>query len=288
MKRNGDTEWQQSLLRRYPAASVGGFPSYAPEVLEGLEPDGYDPRAHAELANLEADNWWFRSRNALIVEAVGRWFPDAPTYLEIGCGTGFVLRGLTEAFPDMAMVGSELFLTGLAETQSRLPNATLIQMDARHMPFREEFSLVGAYDVIEHIEEDLKVLTNIHGALRPGGGLILTVPQHEWLWSLADEQAHHVRRYTRSRLHSVVRSAGYEILWSRSFVSLLTPLMLLSRRAGSDEARQRDPYIDFRIKPSVNRTLERVSSIERSMVRHGVRFPVGGSRILVARKAPST
>lgn len=277
--------WQADLLERYPAHIVDGFPCYARHILEEGQATGYNPASHRELAALEAGNWWFRSRNAMILGAVERWFPEVRTYLEIGCGTGFVLSGISQALPDLHMVGSELFLTGLAETRERLPDVCLVQMDARHVPFINEFALIGAFDVIEHIEDDLGVLRNIHAALHREGGLILTVPQHEWMWSLADEHAHHVRRYTRRSLHTVVENAGFEILWSRSFVSLLSPLMVLSRRGGKEQARHDDPYLDFRINPVLNRALEQVSTAERGLIRRGVRFPVGGSRLVVARKA---
>lgn len=276
--------WKSELLQRYPAPYVQGFPCYAPEVRDQDAPGGYDESSHSVLASLEADNWWFKSRNDLIIYAITQWFPGIQTYLEIGCGSGFVLSGILKALPGLHVVGSELFLSGLAETGERLPDVTLVQMDACDVPFREEFSLVGAFDVIEHIEDDLAALQNMYMALAPGGGLVLTVPQHEWMWSLADEQAHHVRRYTRRTLHTVVEEAGFKILWSRSFVSLLAPLMAMARLHSDEDARRRDPYIDFRINPRLNRALEAVSTAERRLIQRGVRFPIGGSRILVARK----
>jgi SAM-dependent methyltransferase len=59
--------------------------------------------------------------------------------------------------------------------------AVLFQMDARKIPFESEFDVIGAFDVLEHIEEDEKALAQIFHAVLPGGGLILTVPQHRFL-----------------------------------------------------------------------------------------------------------
>lgn len=204
--------------------------------------------------------------------------------MEIGCGSGIVLDAVSKALPGLGIVGSELFTSGLDEARRFVPHIDLVQMDARRIPFNDAFSVIGAYDVVEHIEADDEVLAQMYKAVVPGGGIILTVPQHEWMWSLADEQAHHVRRYTRQGLQDVVTQAGFEVVWTTSFVSLLTPPMMAARLVGDEQKRRDDPYVDFRISATANRLLERVSSFERRMVRAGVRFPVGGSRILVARK----
>ena len=60
--------------------------------------------------------------------------------------------------------------------------------------------MIGAFDVLEHIADDELVLSQMHQAVRKGGGIILTVPQHSFLWSEIDEYSRHVRRYSVSEL----------------------------------------------------------------------------------------
>ena len=67
------------------------------------------------------------------------------------------------------------------------------------MPFQGEFDIVGAFDVLEHIENDELVMQGVRNALRPGGLFLVTVPQYQWMWSALDEIVHHKRRYSRSR-----------------------------------------------------------------------------------------
>nr|VFK12098.1 MAG: Putative methyltransferase [Candidatus Kentron sp. LPFa]VFK28151.1 MAG: Putative methyltransferase [Candidatus Kentron sp. LPFa] len=55
-------------------------------------------------------------------------------FLEIGCGTGFVLSGIAEAFPEAKLVGTDAFSAGLAYAARRVPGAALYQMDARCLP----------------------------------------------------------------------------------------------------------------------------------------------------------
>lgn len=159
-----------------------------------------------------------------------------------------------------------------------------MQMDARQIPFSEEFDVIGAFDILEHIEEDEQVLQQMHEALKPGGIMLLTVPQHAWLWSPVDDYACHVRRYSAQELHAKVESAGFEILRSTSFVSSLLPAMWLSRFAQKCSAKEVDATAEFRISTWLNGMLETILSVEIYMIRHGINFPLGGSRLIAARK----
>ncbi len=98
-------------------------------------------------------------------------------YLEIGCGTGYVLSGVAQAYPAATVVGTEVFSVGLPYAASRVRSAELLQMDARQIPYVSEFDVIGAFDVLEHIDEDELVLNSMFRALRPGGGIAITVPQ---------------------------------------------------------------------------------------------------------------
>ncbi len=138
--------------------------------------DGFDPEGFDALAALEHASFWFRSRNRLIVWTVRHYFPDAQRLLEIGCGTGFVLEGLRRAFPNLSLVGAELHAGGLRHAAKRVPGVELMQFDARNIPFGGEFDVVGAFDVLEHIDADEEVLAEMHTAVRPAGGIVLTVP----------------------------------------------------------------------------------------------------------------
>jgi SAM-dependent methyltransferase len=246
--------------------------------------EAFDAACFSRLAALETGNFWFEARNRLVVWALGRYFASARSFLEIGCGTGFVLAGIQRAFPLLTLAGAEIWSEGLAHAGGRAPGAALFQMDARHMPFEEEFDVIGAFDVLEHIEQDAAVLSEMFRSVRAGGGVMLTVPQHPFLWSRTDEQARHKRRYTRGELVDKVRRAGFEIARVTSFVSLLLPAMALSRWTRG-AARDGDPLPELSIDPRLNGALGGVLAVERALIERGVSFPAGGSLLLVARKA---
>lgn len=261
---------------------IDGFLAYAPEF--AYTGGGFEVDYFAKLAQLEEGNFWFQARNALILWMLQKYCRNFHRYLEVGCGTGYVLTGVAQQFPGVTLTGSEIFTTGLHFAAQRVTSAHFMQMDARRIPFIEEFDVVGIFDVLEHIQEDMIVLAELNKVLKPRGYLLLTVPQHTWLWSPADEYARHERRYSAKDIHQKLKASGFIIKRSTSFVSLLLPLMLASRwRANKNRARF-DPENEFRLLPVINEMLYRIMSVERCLIQAGLDFSVGGSRLILAQK----
>lgn len=265
----------------YTPVTLNGFLSHSPE--HSFHGGGFKPEYFSKLSDLEEKNFWFRARNNIILWALETYQKDAKTILEVGCGTGFVLSGIANTTPDASLTGSEIFLEGLPFASKRVPKASFMQMDARRIPFYEEFDVIGAFDVLEHIEEDKVVLSQLHKALKPGGVLLLTVPQHPWLWSTADEYACHVRRYTKKDIEDKVVINNFVIERSTSFVNLLLPAMLASRR----KKLKKENYNvenELCIPRLINESFYFIMCIEKNMIQLGFNFSFGGSRLIIARK----
>lgn len=261
---------------------IDGYLSFAPELAQ--ENEGFEAYYFDSLAKLEAKNFWFCNRNRLIIWAFNKYFKQAKNFLEIGCGTGFVLSGIENNFPHLNVYGSEIFTNGLNFASQRLTKAQIFQMDARQIPFEQEFDVIGAFDVIEHIQEDDQVLDQMFKATQLRGGVILTVPQHRWLWSQTDEYAHHVRRYTAKELKNKVEAAGFQVVKMTSFVSLLLPLMMISRLKPKKANVKYDVLAEFKISNFLNNTLESILNLELMLIKNGISFPAGGSLLLIAKK----
>jgi SAM-dependent methyltransferase len=278
-KRFDTAGWQCPSCGSQPTSNA--FLLFAPDLAQSN--DGFEVASFDQLARLEATSFWFRSRNRLVIQLIKQSFPTARSLLEIGCGTGFVLIGLRESRPALALAGSDLYEAGLKFAARRLSNVALYQMDCRHIPFEAEFDVICALDVLEHVDEDESALAEMYRAVRPGGGVIVSVPQHPRLWSSGDDYAHHKRRYTRRGLISKVEAAGFRVERATSFVFFLLPLMALSR------ARQRkggiyDPMTEYRVPRAVDRTFEGILEVERWLIQRGVSLPAGGSLFVVAQR----
>lgn len=275
-------QWQCPACRQTPPV-VDGFLSFAPALAAGFA--SYAADAYADHDESAAERgFWSVSRSTLILWALARYFPSASSFLEVGCGAGVVLEQIERAHAGWRLVGCEALHAGLQRARTRLRAAELLQVDARVLPFDEEFDVAGAFDVLEHIDEDLEVLRSMFRSIKPGGGLMITVPQHRWLWSPADSYAGHVRRYTRRELVGALRAAGFQIERVTSFVTLLLPVMAASRVARRIARREYRVQDEMALPPLLDAAFGSVMTIERRAIAAGVPLPAGGSLLAVARK----
>jgi SAM-dependent methyltransferase len=233
------------------------------------------------LNEAERRHFWFVSRAALLGWAVRRYFPRAQSILEVGCGTGSVTAALRQAFPAATIVAGDAEPGGLVYARRTVPSAHFLQLDICRMPLRTEFDVAGAFDVIEHIDDDEAALKAMRAAIRPGGGVLITVPQHPSLWSASDEFSRHRRRYTRRTLRAKIEAAGLRVVRLTSFASIMPPLMVLSRLMLRGEY---DPEFELRIGPATNTILLALLTLERRLIATGVSLPAGGSLLAIAER----
>ena len=276
-----DAAWLCPACGNSPVRLAGHL-AFSPEL--AVSGSGFHADSFAKLARIEERNFWFRSRNRLLVWATRRYFPKAQSFLEIGCGNGYVLLGLQQAFPKLALAGSEIFSAGLEFAAERLPGVDLFQMDATRIPYKDEFDVIGAFDVLEHIKEDETVMAQMFTAVKPGGGILVTVPQHMFLWSQSDVEAVHQRRYSAQEMRRKLEHAGFKVVRLTSFVSFLFPLMAAQRLSKRKPNPNYSVHDELAISGLANWSMERVLGMERVFIKAGMSFPVGGSLLAVAYK----
>jgi SAM-dependent methyltransferase len=258
----------------------------------------FEPNDFPLLFEIEDRHFWFQARNKIItafVKDLIKTFPDKYRVLEVGCGTGNVLRYLEKTCTDGMVVGMELFAEGLQYARTRV-QCPLIQGDMMMPPFGVKFHLVGLFDVLEHLPEDTRVLEALHQMLEPGGVLMLTVPAHMSLWSYFDEASFHQRRYEKRDLRAKLMAAGYEIVHLTYYMTTLFPLVWSGRRAAAlrerssgkgeitSERVQKMAEDELKITPGVNGVLSAVLSVERQMILNRWPMPFGTSLLAVARR----
>lgn len=238
--------------------------------------------SHYKLLNdVEKDHFWFGHRADVIVWFLRKHFPEARKLLEVGCGTGAVLAHIKRSHDSIDAYGMDCFHSALRLTRDRRMKVFLVQGDIMSLPFRPEFDVVCAFDVLEHMENDLGALKQMHGALREDGGIILTVPQHRFLWSGVDRFACHVRRYSWRDLRNVLNEAGFSGLKGTSLFTFLFPMLALSRFY---KGRRTLKEPELAIHPITNAFLKKICAMENSYLRKGIEFPFGGTRLAIAWK----
>ncbi len=184
------------------------------------------------LDAIEDDHWWFVGKRLLLRSLLRRHAPGG-RLLDLGCGTGGVLRDVA---PDRVCHGVDASMAGLRICR-RKGFEQLVCADLRRIPFgRGHFDAVLALDVIEHLDDDEQFLREASRLCAPGAPLIVSVPAYPLLWSQQDETFQHRRRYSARRLRKALGSAGLEVERVTYTNSLLFPVAaawrILSYRLG--------------------------------------------------------
>ena len=157
---------------------------------------------------VEESNWWFKARRKMILSLLKDH--KKSRILDIGCASGALIRDLIRnGYSDVCAVDISSEAVKLCKS-SGLKNVH--RMDASAMDFKDgEFDVIIASDILEHIKDDLHALKQWQRILKREGRLIVFVPTFDFLWSDHDTLNRHYRRYSKKRLVSVVRKAGFKI-----------------------------------------------------------------------------
>lgn len=231
------------------------------------------------LASIETKHFWFRSRARLIACAVRSWV-SAGGWLELGCGTGYVVAEVGRRYSGPCF-GQEVSWRALEIARGRT-RAALYLCAADEVPVGD-LDGVGLLDVIEHLDDDVSALKVASGYVKKDGAVLITVPAHPWLWSQVDEISGHQRRYGRDALLRAMESAGLRVEVCRPFFGSLLPGVLLRRTIRADDT---NTMLQMCLRPPpepVNALLYAVTEFERWSCRKGLTL-FGTSWLALGRK----
>jgi 2-polyprenyl-3-methyl-5-hydroxy-6-metoxy-1,4-benzoquinol methylase len=266
---------------------VDGIKCFSPEVASSYA--DY-PDAGFDLTNKSGEaSFWVRSRNRLFKKIVyDQMNPTGKTkLLEIGCATGNFIQKIVEK-KNLEITGSEIYLKGLLYAKKNLPDVNFIQFDVTRGEIGKMFDVIVSFDVLEHIEDDVTAISNINKMLHKGGRLIVTVPQHMFLWSQLDEIVKHKRRYSRRELVTKLQDNGFDISYATSFLFILFPLMLISRLFDKSHKQSQSGEVALEKRVNFSRPLnwifDQFMRIDEALIRLGITLPFGGTLVVVARK----
>ena len=218
---------------------------------------------YQQMAELDDRHWWYRARRKILAELIRREVPPAADarILEIGCGTGHNLAMLS-GFGHVD--GLELDDEAAALSEKRLGRVIIRSPLPELEGVSNDYDLIGAFDVIEHIDDDHAALAAIATRLKPGGKFMMTVPAHPWMWTAHDVATHHKRRYSKRSLRALVEGSPLRLDKIGYFNSLLFPLAIVERAASKLRGKD-DGNVSLPPRP-LNNLFEAVFASERYLV----------------------
>lgn len=243
---------------------------------------------YSEYFELERSHWWFRVREKIIKDVLEQSIDNNTTLkiLNVGAATGKT----SEMLGNYGTVTSIEYDKDCCDFTSKRLGIEIINASVLDLPFADNsFDLVCAFDIIEHVEDDFKAVTEMHRVCKSNGLIYVTVPAFQKLWSHHDVVNQHFRRYVMSGVENLFKHLKGKRVFKTYFNSLLfIPIFcfrVLSNIFGS-ENRRSGSGSDFSAlsKDSlIDKVLFNIFMIERYLLRKTT-FPVGVSALFIWKK----
>lgn len=248
-----------------------------------------DPLLYEHFYAIEDRFWWSVATRRLFFRLIsGLPIARPRRVLDVGCGTGIMLQEFPPTWDGLS--GCDFSQDALRYCHARGLSA-LVRCDATVMPFAgDEFDLVLALDVVEHVDDDSVCLAEMVRVCRPGGYLLVHVPAFQILWSDKDVLNHHRRRYRRGEVRRLVEGLGLEVQELFYINILLFPVALaralscrlLGRSVDADSARRTVDRL-YHVPARVNDVMTAFLDAECAVARR-LPLPFGMSLVCLARK----
>ncbi|MFA6364896.1 MAG: class I SAM-dependent methyltransferase [Candidatus Paceibacterota bacterium] len=231
-----------------------------------------------EKNTLAFDYFWYKARRNLISVIFSKYDIKNMSILEVGCGAGSQLESLSRN--NNNVVGSDINHKALAEEEKRGFSVFYQDIEER-VTKGEQYDVVCAFDVLEHIKNDEVAIQNIYALLKPNGLFVFTVPTFQFLFSGHDNYLQHYRRYAKREIVQKLLKNDFEIVELNYWNFILFPLMAVKRLLSKHKYPKSD--VDNLPKP-LNQLLYGILLFENKLIEKGVQLPFGLSVIGVAKK----
>ena len=236
------------------------------------------------MAEREQSYWWHLGRLRIIQSYIQRATSNKHQLkiLNIGCGTGGTIDML-ESFgeTDNVDISDDAIKFMKQNGYKRITKVADIAL-----PFKAKtYDVVGAFDVLEHIEKQIEALKEWKRVIKDDGAIIITVPAYQWLWSDHDVSLHHKRRYTTKRLAEAAKKAGLKVEKKSYAIVFSLPLVVGFRFVNKALGCKTDSETSYVNVPDWANKLFTQFLYGETKIHKVTSFPVGTSVVAVLRKA---
>ena len=153
------------------------------------------------------------------------------TVVEFGASIGYMIEEMRNTFPNNSFIATDIMSEGLRQSYARNKDILHIKCDFTDAPFTTgSVDFVYSLNVLEHIEDDVKTMSECYRILKPGGYCLFVVPRGEKLYDYFDEMLFHKRRYAKGELCSKCESVGFKISDNFHFAWLCYPVFWIKKK----------------------------------------------------------
>ena len=156
---------------------------------------------------------------------------DAKTIVEFGASVGYMIAEMKNQYPNNLYIATDLMDEGLKQSCRRRPDIMHIRCDFTNAPFSDNsIDFIYSLNVLEHIDEDVKTISECYRSLKTGGHCLFVVPRGDKLYDYFDEMLFHKRRYAKGELRQKCEAVGFKIEENFHFAWLCYPAFWLKKK----------------------------------------------------------
>ncbi len=235
------------------------------------------------IDQLEKDHWWYKGLRKIVRTILTDKHPLTvkQTILDAGCGTGGNSYFLSEYG---SVTGIDISEEAYSLCQDKSYVETIIG-DVNNLPFEDaRYDIIFCLDVLYHSDVSGRVaLAEMNRVLKPGGTIIINVPTYQWLKSTHDKAISTKTRYSRRRIETLLKQAGFTIQKSSHWNVIFLPLIVIYRLLKKFCSGKTSASDLFYLPSVVNDFFYKVIEIEDFLIKR-ISLPIGLSIILKAVK----
>lgn len=240
---------------------------------------------YTRMAERESTYWWHLGRLKIIQTYIERATKGARSdlkLLNVGCGTG----GTIDMLEQFGLVDNVDISDDAIKFMKQHGYQRITKVNDIKLPFKDRsYDVVGAFDVLEHIDKQVEALKEWKRVLKDDGAIIITVPAYQWLWTDHDVSLHHKRRYTTKRLAGAAKKAGLKPERKSYAIVFSLPLIVGFRFLNKVRGRKADSETSYVDVPEwVNSAFTKILYGEAKLHRR-MGFLGGTSVVAILRKA---
>jgi SAM-dependent methyltransferase len=220
--------------------------------------------------NLYRNHWWWRAREILLLQILEsvllRRDTTNASVLDIGGGEGLFMEKLSQ-FGSVHACDPLLS----ADIETEYGPVFAASVDRTDIFPDQRYDLTLLLDVIEHVEDDVALLSQARRVTKKGGIVFVTVPAYQSLWTAHDDVNHHYRRYNPEQLRTSLDRASLDVEWIGALFGWPALVKLVMNNVGK--------FLDIPFRgssipvPIINRFLTLITILEgRGMIRFGTKW----------------
>ncbi|MFA6097225.1 MAG: methyltransferase domain-containing protein [Candidatus Paceibacterota bacterium] len=243
-----------------------------------MKKENYD-----QMNRFEHQYWWHVGRRFIFTRLIRRYaacFKNDLSIVDVGCGTGGNFEFL-ENFGRVLGADNSTFAVEYCRKKGK--TVKLVSKDV--LPFPDgSCDLVTVFDVLEHIENDGRMIEECRRILKKGGKIVAAVPAYMSIWSSHDEILGHRRRYSKKELLGKVEERGFRTIKITHCITFMFPIIFVFRlisKKFSKSSRTNSAY--FMLPGIINSLLAAILRVESCLI-DKIEMPFGCSVVIVAEK----